>query len=92
MPLPSALLEELGEKRAAESREASRDQRRAMARTALLCVVWCVLGLALIGWALHTTDEALGKIAFWGGLTAGNGGMIFTLLSAYRRGEDRGDW
>ena len=92
MPLPKAILEELGEKRAVESREAGRDQRRAMARTAVQCMGWCVLGLALIGWAFHTADEAIGKVAFWGGLAVGNGGMIHTLLAAYRRGEERGDW
>jgi hypothetical protein len=34
----------------------------------------------------------LGRIAFWGGLLIGNGGVMFTLIRAYLRGERRGEW
>ena len=53
---------------------------------------WCVLGLAGIAWGVHTTDEALGQMAFWGGVGVGNVGWLFSVLGAYRRGERRGDW
>ena len=41
-------------------------------------------------WSFHTSDETLGSVAFCGGLGIANGGVIFTLLAAYRREERRG--
>ena len=92
MPLRRALLDEMAEKRQREAVEADRDRFRDHVRTALHCLGWCLFGLYGIGWALHTTDEQAGRIAFLVGIAAGNGGIIFTLLAAYRRGERRGDW
>jgi hypothetical protein len=92
MPLPRELLDQMAAKRAHESVEADRDRRRDHVRTALQCLGWCALGVYCIGWALHTTDEGLGRIFLFLGLAIGNGGIIFTLLAAYRRGERRGDW
>jgi hypothetical protein len=45
-----------------------------------------------VAWSFHTTDTSYGRMAFFGGLGVGNGGVIFTLLAVYRRGEARGDW
>jgi hypothetical protein len=50
------------------------------------------LGLYLLGWSVHTTDDRYGWLAFYAGLILGNAGIVFTLLGAYRRGEQRGDW
>ena len=72
--------------------EANRDRRRDLALTALACLGWSALGIACILWSGHTTNYTYGTIAFYGGLGIGNGGIIFTLLGAYRRGEKRGDW
>ncbi len=71
---------------------AERDKRRDFVRTALLCLVWSGLGIGCILWSAHTTNSIYGRIAFFAGLAIGNGGVIFTLLAAYRRGEERGDW
>jgi len=92
MPLPRGLLEEMEERHAAESLQADRDRLRDFARTALECVGWCALGMLCVAWSLHTTDVLYGQFAFWGGLGIGNGGWIFSVLAAYRRGERRGDW
>ena len=92
MPLPRHLLDQTAVARAREAEQADRDRRRDHVRTALACVGWCALGLLLLGWSVHTTDAGLGGIAFLAGLAAGNGGIVFTLLAAYRRGERRGDW
>ena len=73
-------------------RLAARATRRDLALTALLCAAWCIAGLALVGWAFHTTDEDAGRLAFVLGVGGGNAGIIFTCLAAYRRGEERGDW
>ena len=72
--------------------EASRDRRRDLALTAFACLGWSALGLACILWSAHTTNYTYGTMAFYGGIGIGNGGIIFTLLGAYRRGEKRGDW
>jgi hypothetical protein len=78
--------------RARAEERARGDTRRDLAWTALRCVLWCLAGLALMAWALHTTDAALGRIAFSAGIIVGNGGMLATGLRAYLRGERRGDW
>lgn len=64
--------------------------RRVFARAVLLCVVWLVLGLALIGWAVHTNDHENGIIAFWAGLLIANGGIVITLLVSYHRAMSEG--
>jgi hypothetical protein len=92
MPLRKELLEEMGRAREIAEREADRVRRRDMIRTGALCVVWMLLGLYLIGWSMHTTDERYASAAFYAGWIIGNAGIIFTLLDAYRRGEQRGDW
>ena len=92
MPLPTELREKQAARRRAAHAEAERDRVRDLIRTALLCFAWSALGIFLILWSAHTTSRVHGLIAFWGGLGAGNGGIIFTLLAAYRRGERRGDW
>jgi hypothetical protein len=71
---------------------ANRDRRRDFSLTALACLGWSALGIACILWSGHTTNYTYGTMAFYGGLGIGNGGIIFTLLGAYRRGEKRGDW
>jgi hypothetical protein len=92
MPLPRHMRESMAERRRHEAVQANRDKVRDYVVTALTCFVWCGIGTFLIAWSAHTTDVALGNMAFWGGLGVGNAGIIYTLLAAYRRGEKRGDW
>jgi hypothetical protein len=92
MPIPPELREELQRRRFAEHREAGRDTLRDYLRTALECIAWCILGLAMIAWSIHSTDQRYAKAIFWAGLGVGNGGIIFSILGLYRRGESRGDW
>jgi hypothetical protein len=86
------MLDEMAARQYAAERDAARVTRRDLLLTALACFGWCVVALALIGWSAHTTDEGYGRMAFALGLGAGNAGIIFTCLAAYRRGEQRGDW
>lgn len=86
------ILDAMAEAHLRQAAAAERDRRRDFVRTALECIVCSWLGILLVGWALHTTDATYGRVAFWGGLAVGNGGNVFALLSAYRRGERRGDW
>ncbi len=92
MPLPKALQQEMERKRADEARIAERDTRRDVARTALLCASWSVAGCALMGFAFHTTSEAIGRVFFLGGQFVGYTGIVVTLVRAYWRGVRRGDW
>ena len=92
MPPPRAILEQLAERNAAASEEAARDARADYLRSAVACFAWSAAGLYCLALSFHTTDTALGQAAFFGGLGIGNGGIIFTLLGVYRRGEQRGDW
>lgn len=81
------------EERAAQllamEREAMREERRDAARTLVACALYCVSGVALMSWAVHTTDLRYAGIAFWGGLAFGNGGILLTLAGAYRRSLER---
>ena len=84
--------EELAERNRRLSVEADAEKRRDVVLTALQCLFWMAMGIALILWSFHTTDEAYGRAAFYSGIGVGNGGIIFSLLGLYRRGERRGDW
>lgn len=92
VPIARDLMEDMIAKRAAEAVEARRDTMRDLTRSALACLGWSLLGVACILWSAHTTDFLVGKAAFYGGIGIGFGGIMFTLLAAYRRGEKRGDW
>jgi hypothetical protein len=92
VPIRKELLEEMARSREAAEIEAERIRRRELILTALWCVVWSMLGLFLLGWSFHTSDDRYARPAFYGGIIVGNAGIIFTLLRAYRRGEQRGDW
>lgn len=86
------LLDAIAARDEAAQVEANRDRRRDLGLTALVCLGWSALGIACILWSGHTTNYTYGTMAFYSGLGVGNGGIIFTLLGAYRRGEKRGDW
>lgn len=92
MPLPQEILEEMQVRRRDEAMRANRDRRIALAASAALCLGWCALGCALILIGVHSSSHVWGRVAFWGGLGVGNGGILFTLVDTYRRGERRGDW
>jgi hypothetical protein len=70
--------------------EDRRRRRRRWVGAAAGCIGSTTLGAALIGYALHTTDDGWGKIAFWGGLLVGDVGCIASLLAAYLSAEDDG--
>lgn len=91
MPLPRHIREELERKRVEEHRKASQDAFWAHVRTALMCIAWSGVGLVCMAWALHTTDRALGEIAWRGGVVVGYGGILFTLMRALVKARERGD-
>jgi hypothetical protein len=85
-------LERIGAERLAASRAADRDARFALLKCAVGCVSWCIVGMVGLGLAMHTRDEKLGWIYFWGGMVVGYAGMFATLHSYYLSGVERGDW
>jgi hypothetical protein len=91
MPLPREIQEELERKRRAEHVQAERDAFWANVRTALMCVGWSAVGLACMGWGLHTSDAELGGIAWKGGMIIGYVGILVTVVRWYTKAKDRGD-
>jgi len=92
MAQPRHRNDELAAHRRAEGEQAQRDLMWANVLTALMCLGWAGAGIFLLMWSAHTTSMTYGRIAFWAGLVVGNGGVLFTLIAAYARGEQRGDW
>ena len=91
MPLPQEIQEELQRKRREEHEQAQRDSFWAHVRTALACVAWSAVGLAIMGWGLHTNDPELGQIAWKAGMVVGYAGILITLIRAHSKAKDRGD-
>jgi hypothetical protein len=92
MPLPERYLRELIERHEATERQARRDTWREWARVLAEIVLWTVLGLVGIGLAFHALDIELGWVYWWAGAVVWVAGVSAAVLTAYRRGEDRGDW
>jgi hypothetical protein len=92
MPPNKQLYEEMQARRSAEHRDAERDRRWALIRAGFACILWAALGLVCYGFALHTTNVDTGRIYQWGAYIITYGGISFTLLRTYRKGEERGDW
>jgi hypothetical protein len=91
MPTRKELLDDMARAREAAELAAERAVRRALIRAGLLCIAWMLVGLYLLGWSMHTTDEHYGRVVFYSGLIIGNAGILYTLLNTYRRLEKRGD-
>lgn len=92
MPIKKQLYEEMQIKRAAEHDAAERERRWSLIGSGLLCLMWAALGLFCYAFAFHTTDPEWGEIFKWGAFLITYGGVSYTLLRAYRKGEQRGDW
>lgn len=89
---PRPILQDEPESNADDGIDSDRERRADFLRSAVACIAWAACGIFGVAWSVHTTDLTLGRVAFFGGLGVANGGVIFTLLAAYRRGERRGDW
>lgn len=92
MPTNRKLYEEMQARREAEHVDAERDRRWSFIRAGMMCLVWAFLGLVCYGFAFHTTDAGLAEIFQWAAYVITYGGVSWTLLRAYRKGEERGDW
>ncbi|MDB4917351.1 MAG: hypothetical protein JWM95_4995 [Gemmatimonadetes bacterium] len=73
-------------------REARSETFRDLVRTAGHLLFWVLCGMGLLGLGLHSTDLVLAPILWLAGQTVWIAGVSFSLLAAYRRGAERGDW
>lgn len=85
-------LDRIGAERLAAERDVERAARRSIWLALLGCAASCAAGMLILGFAFWTKDRQLGMVFFWSGLLLGYAGMAYSLLSAYRTGEKRGDW
>ena len=91
-PRLQAELERIARERLEAERQVSRVYRRELLRVCLECLGSSFLGLFCMAFALHTSDAGYGAIAWWGGMVVGYSGIALSLISAYIRGDRRGDW
>jgi hypothetical protein len=92
VPLPEQYRRQLIETHARAEREARWDPWLELARAVGEISLWTVLGATLIFFAFLTFDVQLGRIYWLAGCLVWIGGVSFAMLSAYRRGVERGDW
>ena len=92
MPLPEKYRNQLLESHELAERLARRDTRRAWARVLGEIVLWTSLGLVGIALAWHTFDAQLGWVYWWTGAIVWVAGVSAAVITAYLRGEKRGDW
>ena len=92
MPIPRKKYEELIASHELAHRDARNDTFWDLLKTGGHLAFWVACGLAFLGLALHTTDASWGRIFWIGGHLVWISGVLFSLLAAYRRGEQRGDW
>ena len=50
-------------------------------------LLWFIVGAFLLFWSLHTSDSRYARLAFWGGIGLGDGGMLMALIRARREAE-----
>lgn len=94
MPTPELQreLERIGAERLAAERLATRDNWRSILWALLGCVASCLGGMVVLGFAFWVTDLQLAWVFFWSGLLLGYSGMAWSLLSVYKKIENRGGW
>jgi hypothetical protein len=84
--------ERIGRERAEASREADRLYRWELLRVCAEMFGWTAIGLVIAAFAFRVHDRDTGMIFLYGGMVVNVGGVLWAILSAYRRGEARGDW
>ena len=92
MPTRPPDYDALIERREVEHHRARSDTFRDLAKTCLHMVFWVLVGWTFIAFAVHTTNEIVGRILWWTGIGLWIPGVLYSLLAAYQRGEKRGDW
>ena len=91
-PSVRAEYERIGREREIASREADREQWRALLRVCAEMIAWTFAGLVLAGFAFRVSDVQTGWALLYTGMIVNVGGVAWSVGRAYVRGERRGDW
>lgn len=84
--------ERIGREREQASREADRLYRWELVRVCAEMFSWAAVGLVIAAFAFHVHRRDTGMILLYTGMIVTWSGVLWTIASAYRRGEARGDW
>ena len=84
--------ERIGREREQASREADRVYRWELFRVCAEMLGWTAVGLVIAAFAFHARDRDAGMIFLYAGMVVNWSGVLWAIVSAYRRGEARGDW
>jgi hypothetical protein len=84
--------ERIGGERDAASRETDRLYRWELVRVCAVMFGWMVLGIVIAGFGFRAHDHETGMIYIYAGMVINSAGVLWTIVRAYRRGEERGDW
>ena len=84
---PKPTIEERAQELERWERETRRQKRALYLRYGTEYAVWFVIGLFLLFWSFHTTDSRYAKLALWGGIGVGDGGMLLALIRARKEAE-----
>lgn len=84
--------ERIGRERERASREADRLYRWELVRVCGELIGWTVLGVFIAAFAFWVTDYEIGMILLNAGFVVNFAGVAFSLWTAYKRAEARGDF
>lgn len=84
--------ERIGREREQASREADRLYRWELVRVCAEVLGWTAVGLVIAAFAFHVSDRDTGMIFLYAGMVVNWSGVLCSIIFAYRRGQERGDW
>ncbi len=84
--------ERIAREREQASRDADRLYRWELVRVCAEMLGWTAIGLVIAAFAFHVRDRDTGMIFLYGGMLVNVSGVLWSIVSAYHRGEARGDW
>lgn len=85
-------LDRIAAERLDAERQIDRTYRWELVRVCLECLASAALGAVSMGYGMHVNGRDVGEIFWWAGMTLGYVGITLSLITAYQRGEERGDW
>ena len=71
---------EIAESRRTADAETRAARFRVVCWAGVQCVAWSAVGIAMLMWSVHTTDQQWARPVFLGGLVVGNAGILATIV------------
>ena len=84
--------ERIGREREQAGRESARFYRWELLRVCAELFVWTAISLVIAAFSFHVHDRETGLIFLYGGMVVNFSGVTWSIATAYRRGQERGDW